>query len=110
MTTLKSAGGATIGEPEVFAEFLVTYLTEVVDMDPRAERQRARGLVEYKVYARNAEDAIRRLREQEPIAHPIVEVAGVRASGGDSTQLILPIEWGAVGLQTAGGKGLIHSN
>lgn len=79
---------------EIYGEFAITYLTETVNMDPTAPQPRVRGLVKYKVYAKNAEDAIRRLREQEPAEHPIIEIGDVVATGDDSTQLILPTEWG----------------
>lgn len=93
---------------EVFAEFAVAYLTEIMNMDPRAGRQRVKGLVKYTVYAKNAEDAIRRLREQEPVEHPIIEIASVNATGDDSSQLILPVEWGLAGMQPS--SSLIHNN
>lgn len=93
-------------DEEVFAEFAITYLTEQMNMDPRAKQQRAHGLVKYKVFAKNAEDAILRLREQEPIDHPIIEIAGVVATGDDSSMLILPKEWGVVSARPS----LLHNN
>ena len=83
-------------EPEVFAEFAVTYLTEIVTMDPRAKHPRQQGIVKYKVYAKNAKDAIARLEVQPPIEHPIIEIASVVPTGDYSNQLILPVEWGIV--------------
>lgn len=83
-------------EPEVFAEFAVTYLTEVVTMDPRAKHPRQQGMVKYKVFAKNAEDALARLRAAAPIEHPIIEIAGVMATGDFSNQLVLPHEWGEI--------------
>lgn len=83
-------------QPEIFAEFVVTYLTEIVTMDPRAKHPRQQGLVKYKVYAKHAEDAIARMREAAPLDHPIIEIAGVVATGDDSTMLVLPREWGVV--------------
>lgn len=83
-------------EPEIFAAFSVQYLTEIVTMDPRAKHPRQQGLVKYIVFAKNAEDAIARLREATPIEHPIIEIAAVGATGDYSNQLILPKEWGVV--------------
>lgn len=83
-------------EPEIFAEFAVTYLTEIVTMDPRAKHPRQQGVVKYKVYAKNAKDAIERLEAAPPIEHPIIEIASVAPTGDYSNQLILPHEWGVV--------------
>lgn len=85
-----------VKEPEVFAEFKITYLTEAITMDPRAKHPRQQGLVVYKVFAKNAKDAIARLEAQTPIEHPIVEIASVIPTGDYSNQLILPHEWGVV--------------
>lgn len=93
-----------IKEPEVFAEFAVSYLTEIVTMDPRAKHPRQQGIVKYKVFAKNAEDAIVRLKANTPIEHPIVEIASVVPTGDYSNQLVLPSEWGVVqpGLKLVG--------
>lgn len=97
-------------EPEIFIEFKIVYLTEQVNLDPRAKRAVEKGLTVRLVYAKNAEDAILRLRERsdsgDPLVGPIIEIADVVRTGNDSTMLVLPREW-------AGGvfaKSLAHSN
>lgn len=79
--------------------FDVVYLTQTVNLDMARQKPVERGLVCYQVFAKNVEDAIRRLREQEPIKHPIVEVARVNPAPpmGDGSPrsfdtMILPIE------------------
>lgn len=70
--------------------FDVVYLTRKVNLNPfeKPSPKHTRGdsveqgLICYQVYAKNAEDAIVRLREQEPVAHPIVEVARVNPAPG----------------------------
>lgn len=81
---------------EIFAEFAVSYLTEQVHLETMTARQgplREKGVVTYYVYSKNAEDAIKRLRDQTPIKHPIIEIAGVSPTGRYSDTLVLPIEW-----------------
>lgn len=70
--------------------FDCVYLTRIVNLNvfekPSPKHTRGdsieQGLVCYSVFAKNAEDAIRRLREQEPIKHPIVEIARVNPAPG----------------------------
>ena len=86
--------------------FDVQFLTRVVDLNvfkPRAAGNRSaspeQGIVVYSVFAKNAEDAIARLRAQEPIKHPVIEIATVNPApplpSGEPRSLdrvILPIE------------------
>lgn len=80
--------------------FDVTYLTREVNIDPRAKSGVQTGLVCYQVYAKHVEDAILRLREQEPAQHPIIEIASVMVAPGTADGsprmldfLIAPREW-----------------
>jgi hypothetical protein len=80
--------------------FDVVYLTKTVNLDLARQKAVEQGLVCYSVYAKNAEDAIRRLREQEPIKHPIVEIARVNpappmmdGSARSFGTVILPVEY-----------------
>lgn len=78
--------------------FDVEFLTQTVNLDMARKKPVEKGLVLYQVFAKNAEDAIRRLREQEPIKHPIIEIARVNPAMGphggtrDFASVILPIE------------------
>jgi hypothetical protein len=58
--------------------FDITYVTREVDLTGRSAASVKTGLVCYQVFAADAEDAIRRLREQEPARHPVVEIAAVQ--------------------------------
>ena len=51
--------------------FDVVFITRAVNLAPGAKRSVDRGAVVYQVFATDAEDAIRRLREHEPKQHPI---------------------------------------
>lgn len=82
------------GTDEPFDEFACSYLTERVNLNPaNGEPPIQRGIVTYFVWAKHAEDAIARLREQEPAEHPIVEIAGVQATGKEARFVVWPREW-----------------
>lgn len=78
---------------DVFLEYVVAYLTELISLDPRSPMPKRHGMTSWTVYAKNAEDAILRLREQESVSEPIIEIASVQPTGRDIEHVVMPREW-----------------